>query len=56
MLARHGLGDTARALRPTRRRLLQHMITMEARVLVHILVPLVLEDDVGLGLVGKDQK
>ena len=56
MLAQHALGDAARALRPASRRLLQHMITMEARVFARILVPLISKDDVGLRLVGKDQK
>ena len=41
MPAQYGLGDAARALQPACRRLLQHMITMEARVLARILVPLV---------------
>ena len=54
--AENGLGNAARALRPACRRLLQYMITMEARVFAHILVPLISENDVGLGLVGTDQK
>ena len=56
MPTQHGLGDAAHALRLIFRRLLQHMIPMEARVFAHILVPLLSANDVGLRLVGTDQK
>ena len=52
MPAQDALGDTAHPLRPADRRLVQHMMAVEARMFAHILVPLLPENNVGRGLIG----
>lgn len=56
MPAKNISGDSPGSLWPSRRRLFQDMITVEVRMRSNIPFPLVSKNNVGLGLVGEDQK
>ena len=56
MPAKDVLADSAAALRPTGRRLLQHVIDVEVGVLAGVRISLVAKNDVRLGLIAEDQE
>lgn len=56
MPAKNISGDSSASLCPSHRRLFHDMIAAEVRMRSDILLPLVSKNNVGLGLVGEDQK